>query len=66
MWRSGDTAQRHLSFLEQGRSKPGRTMGLRLAESLDVTRREGNELLLVADGTTLAFVSDAGRTWISR
>ena len=35
-----DTTQRHLSFLEQGRSKPGRTMVLRLAESLDLTLRE--------------------------
>jgi transcriptional regulator with XRE-family HTH domain len=43
-----DTTQRHLSFLEQGRSKPGRTMVLRLAESLDLTLRERNELLLVA------------------
>lgn len=42
------TTQRHLSFLEQGRSKPGRTMVLRLAESLDLTLRERNELLLVA------------------
>jgi transcriptional regulator with XRE-family HTH domain len=43
-----DTTQRHLSFLEQGRSKPGRTMVLRLAESLDLSLRERNELLLVA------------------
>jgi transcriptional regulator with XRE-family HTH domain len=43
-----DTTQRHLSFLEQGRSKPGRTMVLRLAESLDLTLRDRNELLLVA------------------
>lgn len=43
-----DTTQRHLSFLEQGRSKPGRTMVVRLAESLDLTLRERNELLLAA------------------
>ncbi|MEU7633608.1 helix-turn-helix transcriptional regulator [Nocardia sp. NPDC049220] len=30
-----DTAQRHLSFLEQGRSRPGRTMVVRLAPALD-------------------------------
>ncbi|MEW9528563.1 helix-turn-helix domain-containing protein [Microbispora sp. NPDC049125] len=43
-----DTTQRHLSFLEQGRSRPGRAMVIRLAESLDLSLRERNELLLAA------------------
>ena len=43
-----DTTQRHLSFLEQGRSRPGRTMVVRLAESLGLSLRERNELLLAA------------------
>jgi transcriptional regulator with XRE-family HTH domain len=42
------TTQRHVSFLESGRSAPGRTMIIRLAESLDVPIRERNELLLAA------------------
>jgi transcriptional regulator with XRE-family HTH domain len=43
-----DTTQRHVSYLEQGRSRPGRTMVLRLAESLDLSLRERNVLLLAA------------------
>ncbi|UBU11989.1 helix-turn-helix domain-containing protein [Nonomuraea gerenzanensis] len=43
-----DTTQRHLSFLEQGRSRPGRAMVVRLAESLDLSLRERNGLLLAA------------------
>jgi transcriptional regulator with XRE-family HTH domain len=43
-----DTTQRHLSFLEQGRSRPGRVMVVRLAESLGLSLRERNELLLAA------------------
>lgn len=49
--RCGDPGGHHTAapeLLEQGRSKPGRTMVLRLAESLDLTLRERNELLLVA------------------
>jgi transcriptional regulator with XRE-family HTH domain len=42
------TTQRHLSFMEQGRSAPGRTMVVRLAESLGLSLRERNELLLAA------------------
>jgi transcriptional regulator with XRE-family HTH domain len=65
-----DTTQRHLSFLEQGRSRPGRGMVVRLAESLDLSLRERNELLLAAgfapiytesmlDGPELGAVRDA-------
>lgn len=43
-----DTSQRHLSFLEQGRSQPGRVMVVRLAESLQLTLRERNSLLMTA------------------
>ncbi len=43
-----DTTQRHVSFIEQGRSRPGRNVVARLAESLDLTPRERNELLLAA------------------
>jgi transcriptional regulator with XRE-family HTH domain len=39
------TTQRHLSFLEQGRSLPGRDMVVRLADSLGLTPRERNGLL---------------------
>ncbi|MFE3030995.1 helix-turn-helix domain-containing protein [Streptomyces canus] len=42
------TTQRHLSFIESGRSRPGRAMVVRLAESLDLSLRERNELLLAA------------------
>jgi transcriptional regulator with XRE-family HTH domain len=42
------TTQRHLSFIEQGRSRPGRSMIVRLAESMELTLRERNELLLAA------------------
>jgi transcriptional regulator with XRE-family HTH domain len=39
---------RHLSFVETGRSHPGRDLLMRLAEHLDVPYRERNELLLAA------------------
>lgn len=42
------TTQRHLSFLERGRSKPGSGLVIRLAESLDLPLRERNALLLSA------------------
>jgi transcriptional regulator with XRE-family HTH domain len=42
------TTQRHLSYLERGRSVPGREMVIRLAESLDLPLRERNALLLHA------------------
>ncbi|AWZ08703.1 MULTISPECIES: helix-turn-helix transcriptional regulator [unclassified Streptomyces] len=42
------TTQRHLSFIESGRSVPGRAMVVRLAESLGLTLRERNALLLSA------------------
>jgi transcriptional regulator with XRE-family HTH domain len=39
------TTQRHVSFMEQGRSRPGRGMVVRLAESMELTLRGRNELL---------------------
>jgi transcriptional regulator with XRE-family HTH domain len=42
------TTQRHVSFIESGRSVPGRAMIVRLAESLEVPLRERNGLLLAA------------------
>jgi transcriptional regulator with XRE-family HTH domain len=39
---------RHLSFVETGRSKPGREMLLRVLEQLEVPFREQNQLLLAA------------------
>src|SRR5262249_15570694 len=42
------TTQRHLSFVERGRSVPGRRMVVRLAESLHLPLRERNALLLAA------------------
>ncbi|MEU9073291.1 helix-turn-helix transcriptional regulator [Kitasatospora sp. NPDC048538] len=42
------TTQRHLSFIESGRSVPGRGMVVRLAESLELPLRDRNELLLAA------------------
>src|SRR6266508_1647174 len=42
------TTQRRVSYLERGREQPGRDVVARLAESLALTLRERNELLLAA------------------
>ncbi|MFL6124291.1 helix-turn-helix domain-containing protein [Actinophytocola sp.] len=42
------TTQRHVSFIESGRSRPGREIVLRLAESLGLSLRERNDLLAAA------------------
>jgi transcriptional regulator with XRE-family HTH domain len=42
------TTQRHLSFIESGRSAPGREIVIRLAEALGLPLRERNDLLLKA------------------
>jgi transcriptional regulator with XRE-family HTH domain len=42
------TTQRYVSFIERGRSLPGRGMVVRLAEALEVPLRERNALLLAA------------------
>lgn len=43
-----DISQRHLSFVESGRSLPSRDMVLRLTEQLDVPLRERNVILMAA------------------
>ncbi|MGB6116662.1 MAG: helix-turn-helix transcriptional regulator [Mesorhizobium sp.] len=43
-----EISQRHLSFLESGRSAPSRDMVLKLAEQLEVPLRERNRLLIAA------------------
>ncbi len=48
-----DTTQRYLSYLEQGRSHPGRAMVVRLAESLQLSLRERNALLMSAGYTPI-------------
>ena len=45
---SAACSQRHLSFLELGRTRPSREMIHRLAAALDVSLRQSNELLLAA------------------
>lgn len=50
------TTQRHVSFLESGRSAPGRDLVVRLAESLALPLRERNTLLQAA-GFTPAYPS---------
>ncbi len=42
---SANVSQRHVSWLETGRSQPSREMVLRLAEALDIPLRERNALL---------------------
>lgn len=42
------TTPRHLSFIESGRSRPGRELVLRLADALDLPIRERNTLLASA------------------
>jgi transcriptional regulator with XRE-family HTH domain len=42
------TTQRHVSFIESGRSAPGREMVIRLTESLGLSLRDRNALLLKA------------------
>ncbi|NRQ33125.1 helix-turn-helix transcriptional regulator [Nonomuraea sp. NN258] len=42
------TTQRHLSFVESGRSQPGRALVIRLAESLGLSLRQRNDLLALA------------------
>jgi transcriptional regulator with XRE-family HTH domain len=43
-----EVSARHLSFVETGRSKPGREMLLRVLEQLEVPFREQNQVLLAA------------------
>ena len=45
---TAEVSQRHLSFLEVGRTAPSREMVLRLAAALDLSLRQQNALLLAA------------------
>ena len=45
---SADISQRHLSFVESGRTLPSRDMVVRLCDALDVPLRARNELLISA------------------
>ncbi|SDD18485.1 DNA-binding transcriptional regulator, XRE-family HTH domain [Actinokineospora iranica] len=45
---AADSSARHLSFVENGRSKPSQAMVIKLAEQLDVPVRHRNALLLAA------------------
>ena len=51
-----EISQKHLSFIESGRSAPSREMLLHLAEHLDVPLRERNTMLL-AGGFAPAFLN---------
>jgi transcriptional regulator with XRE-family HTH domain len=43
-----ETTTRHLSYVENGRSRPGRDLVLRLADALDLPLRARNDLLVAA------------------
>jgi transcriptional regulator with XRE-family HTH domain len=45
---AADSSQRHISFLERGRSQPSREMIQRLSAALGLTLRQSNDLLLAA------------------
>ena len=51
-------SQRHLSFIESGRSAPGRQTLMNIAQSLDVPLRDRNRLLLAA-GFAPVYSEDA-------
>ena len=53
-----EISQKHLSFIESGRSAPSRDMVIRIAESLDVPLRERNTMLLAAGYAPLYLVRD--------
>ena len=45
---AADVSQRHVSWLETGRSQPSRTMVLRLSDALDIPLRDRNQFLQAA------------------
>src|SRR5262249_9821778 len=57
---SAACSQRHISFLELGRTRPSREMVLRLSSALDVPLRQSNELLLAAGFAPVWTESDLG------
>lgn len=50
---AANVSQRHVSWLETGRSKPSREMVIRLSEAMDVPLRERNSLLKAAGFTAI-------------
>jgi len=50
---TAEISQRHISWLENGRSQPSRGMVVKLSEALDVPLRERNRLLNAAGFTSL-------------
>jgi transcriptional regulator with XRE-family HTH domain len=50
---TADCSQRHVSFLELGRTRPSREMVQRLAMALGLSLRQSNELLLAAGYTPI-------------
>lgn len=55
-----DTTQRHVSFLENGRSVPGRDLVVRLGAALELSLRDQNALLLAAGYAPLVPESAPG------
>jgi transcriptional regulator with XRE-family HTH domain len=55
-----DVSQRHVSFLELGRTRPSREMVLRLATALDVPLRQHNALLMAAGFAPIWHETDLG------
>jgi transcriptional regulator with XRE-family HTH domain len=57
---TADCSQRHVSFLELGRTNPSREMVLRLAAAMDIPLRRANELLLAAGFAPVWAETDLG------
>lgn len=51
---AASSTPRHISFIETGRSRPGRAVILRLSDALNLTLRDSNELMLSA-GLPVAY-----------
>src|SRR5262245_38584564 len=60
------TSQRHLSFLESGRTGPSQEMVLRLAAALDLPLRQQNALLLAAGYAPIWRESDLSAPELAR
>src|SRR5687768_10156118 len=57
---SATCSQRHISFLELGRTKPSREMVLNLSTALDLPLRQCNALLLAAGFAPVWTETDLG------
>jgi transcriptional regulator with XRE-family HTH domain len=57
---AADCSQRHISFLELGRTNPSREMVLRLSATLDMPLRQSNEMLLAAGYAPVWTEADLG------